>query len=301
MFLRRRVFAYALWSAGCSGVMSGCQSAAAPTPTPRPTPAPAPTPVATAPTAVTTRYTIPALVTDTRYQVESKAVLERDSAGRRESQQLNSRADAVVRQRRQASGALNATGRMYAYAVQSSLGPSTPRIDSLRFEAVLDAQALRVVLQPPLENECDRPESGALALVRDLFVRVPNSVSVGERWRDSTVQLVCRASIPMVVRTTADYEVLDSARRDNEVALRIRRTTATRLEGKVASPWRALEVSGVGTGTLEFELSVLTGAVRTLDGTSTLTMTVTDKTSASAIRAQQVTQRVTTHAQITGK
>ena len=280
-------------------VVSACAPGPTPTPIPRPVPA-APPPVAVAPAPVVTRYTIPGVVTDTHYDIEARTEIDRDSAGRHDKQQLTSRASMLVRERRQANGALSASGRISSYRVTSGLTSTPVVLDSLRFDAVLDSQALRVVSQPPLANECDRPESGALSLIRDVFVRIPVSVAVGDSWRDSTVQLVCRASLPMVVRSTAEYVVLDSARADNSVVLSIRRTTTTTLAGKSASPWRAIDITGTGTATLTFRVAVLSGAVRKLDGSSSLTLTVTDRTSPTALRTQQVTQRVTLSAQAIG-
>jgi hypothetical protein len=240
------------------------------------------------------RYAIPALVTDSRYQVQSIATLERDSAGRRDVQKMTSSAQVVVRLRRQLSGGFDATGRLYGYSVQSALSTTAVAIDSLRFDAVLDSLALRVAMQPPLVNECDRPESGALSLVRDLLIRVPASLTVGARWRDSTVALVCRANLPMVVRTIADYVVTDTAHtREDGVLLVIRRTSNARVEGKLQAPWRSVEVTGLGTGTLDAQVSVRSGAVRRVQSTSTLILTATDRTSPSSVRSQQVTQRVT--------
>ncbi|MBL0171589.1 MAG: hypothetical protein IPP90_12810 [Gemmatimonadaceae bacterium] len=272
----------------------GCAPAA--TPRPAPTTAPAPLPVprpapVPEPTAAV-RYAMPALVTDTRYRVRSTTELERDSAGRRDTQNVSSDAQIVVRLRRRPSGTLSATGRVYDYAVTSALSSTPIAIDSLRFDAVLDSLALRVAMQPPLVNECDRPESGALALVRDLLLRVPSSLAVGDTWRDSTVQLVCRASLPMIVRTVADYVVTDSVRDSGGVHLVIRRTSTTRIEGKTSSPWRAVEVTGTGTGTLDAHVSVVSGAVTRLESASSLTLMVTDRTSSTSVRAQRVLQRV---------
>jgi hypothetical protein len=269
---------------------AACGPGVAPTPVPRPAPPIEAAPVPMAPVA--SHLAIPSLVTDTRYRLETRTQLEVDSAGRRVTQTITSRAQAVVRQRRQADGALTASGKIFDYVVASGLLATPPKLDSLRFDAELDAQALRVALQPPLANECDRPETGALSLVREVLVRVPASVAIGDTWRDSTVQIVCRASVPMIVRTNATYTVLDSARSSDGTLVVIRRTSTTRLEGKTTSPWRALDVTGTGTATLEFRVAVLTGAVRRLEGTSTLTLTVTDKTSPTSLRAQQVTQLV---------
>ena len=263
----------------------------------RPAPVEPPPPVTTVPTPLPAlpraeRYTIPAEVPDTRYKLNSVTGFERDSAGHRENQRLSSEALVVVRLRRRASGALNASGQVLGYAVQSALSSQPIAIDSVRFDAVLDSLALRVVSRPPLVNECDRPETGALTLVRDLLLRVPASLSVGDQWRDSTIALVCRSSLPMVVRTVADYVVTGSVRDGGGLLLVIRRTSSSRVEGKFSSPWRSVAVSGGGTATLDVRVSVETGAVERFESTSTLTLSVSDRTSAAAMRTQQVTQRV---------
>lgn len=265
-----------------------------------PTPAPVDAPVATPVLPTVVRYAVPGLVTDTRYRLESVAQLERDSAGRRDEQSVNSQARVVVRQRRTADGAFTASGQLNGYLVKSALIPAPITIDSLRFQAVLDAQALRVVMQPPLANECDRAETGALAMVRDLLIRVPASVAVGEPWRDSTVQLVCRSSVPLVVRTTNEYVIERTERDGNDTRLIVKRTSASRVEGKTTSPWRAVDITGTGTGALTAHISLLSGAVQRAEGTSALTLSVSDKSSTSALRAQQVTQRVKWSAESVG-
>jgi hypothetical protein len=280
--------------------VSACGPKSVPAPTPSaPPPAvavPAPVPAPAKPVV----FAIPARVTDTRYRVESVADVERDSAGKRDTQRFSSQAQVVVRLRRRPNGAFDGGGRVYNYAVSSALSSSPLAIDSLRFEAVLDSAALRVVMLPPLANECDRAESGALAMARDLLIRVPASLSIGDQWRDSTVQIVCRASLPMIVRTTSNYVVTDSVPGNDGMQLVVRRASNTRMEGKSTSPWRAVEVNGTGTSTLVAHVSVKTGAVQHVADTSSLTLTVTDRSSSAAAREQRVTQRVTLTATIVG-
>ncbi len=277
----------------CAFVVSASGCASGSGPVARPTPASLPAPDAPpGPPPSAARYAIPALVTDTRYRIESVTLFERDSAGRKESQRSTSKAQSVIRLRRSGSGAFVGTGRVFGYSVSSPLSPSPVAFDSLRFDAVQDARELRVVVQPPLANECDRPETGALTLVRDLLVRVPTSVAIGETWRDSTVQIVCRASLPLIVRTAAEYVVMDVSRGDDGLLVAIRRTTTSRVDGRITSPWRSVDVVGTGSGSLDIKVSVATGAVRHVQGTSTMTMTMTDHTPPAARRIQQVTQRV---------
>lgn len=240
-----------------------------------------------------TRLTIPSVVSDVSYQLRSVTELERDSMGRKDTRRYSSQADVVVRTRRTPTGGIEATGRIWRYSITPSLSTTPVAVDSVRFDALLNNVLLRVVSQPPLANECDRPETGALSLVRDLLVRVPQSVAVGEQWRDSTIHIVCRSNIPMTVRTTSDYEVTDIAQRNDGVQVTVRRTSATRMSGKSASAWRPLEIVGIGTGTLTAAIAVSTGAVREVTSTSSLVLTVTDGSAPPGQRVQQVTQRVT--------
>ncbi len=275
-----------------AALLSGCAPTPAPVVVPEVVPAPAPAPEPPPP-AVPVTYHIPARVSDTHYRLGSRTVLERDSAGQRATQELTSRAEAVVRLQRDVSGGFEGDGQLTGYRLLSGLSTIPIAIDSLRFDAVLNGQALRLATRPPLINECDRPESGALTLLRDVLVRVPSTVTIGDQWRDSTVQLVCRASVPMVVRTTSEYLVTDTTRDDAGVHVQVRRTSVSQVSGKSTTSWRIVEVSGSGRADLTARISVMTGAVEQVTGESMLTVTVTDRTTPTLTRAQTVSQRVT--------
>jgi len=278
---------------------AACAPAVTPRTEPTVVPAPVVTPAPDVPRPLV--YAIPSPVTATRYRLESVIALERDSAGRRESQAMTSRAEALVRVRRTPDGGFEADGQLFGYTVTSALSTTPIAIDSLRFDAVLDSLALRVVSQPPLANECDRPETGALALVRDMLLRVPASLTVGDRWRDSSVHVVCRASLPMIVRTTSEYVVTGVERGSEGVQLLLRRTSASRVSGTSSSPWRSVEVTGTGDGVDDARIVVQTGAVERIEGTSTLTLTVTDRTVPTRVRSQQVVQRIRSTARALGR
>lgn len=278
-------------------VATACAPRAVVVPPSRPIPMPAPAPVPVVEVAPT-RFAIPALVTDTRYAIESRTTLLRDSAGRREEQQLSSDARVVVRYRRTPTGGLSGTGRLSQYAVTSGFSATPVRLDSLRFDITLDDVWLRVMPTPALVNECDRPETSALALVREVLLRVPSSVSVGDSWQDSTVQVVCRSNVALVMRTTHRYTVADSSREAGSMQLVVRRVSQSRLEGKTSTAWRSIDIRGTGDATLEARVAVSTGAVQRVESASTLALTVSDRTSSTALRTQQVTQRVTLRARV---
>lgn len=266
----------------------------------------APTPIVRAPTAAPTaaaalpaapeRYTVPMLVPDMRYRVESVAEIERDSAGRKESQRLTSSARVTVRLRRAPNGAFEGSGRVDAYLLRTDGVPAPVLADSVRFDAMLDAQSLRITLHPAVVNACDRPEAGPLAIARELLLRVPASVAIGDTWRDSTTHVVCRALVPLTVRTVSTYTVADVSRDARGSMVQVHRASVMRVDGRLASPWRSVDIGGSGTATLDATVSTASGAVQHVTSSSVLLLTVTDRSSPAAVRTQQVTQRVATTA-----
>lgn len=270
---------------------SACGPKLVPLPPPERRPEPVPVPVVVP--VLPSRFAIPSAVPENQYRIQTVTELERDSAGKKETRRFSSQANVFVRMRRVADGGFEATGRIRGYTITPSLSTTPVVIDSMRFEALLNPTMLRVVSQPLLANECDRPETGALTLVRDLLVRVPASVSIGERWSDSTIHIVCRSNVPMTVRTSSEYDVTQITQRNDGIHVTIRRISTTRMTGKTTSSWQALEVVGIGTGTLTADVAVVSGAVTQVSGNSSLVFTVTDSGAPVNQRTQQVTQRVT--------
>jgi hypothetical protein len=242
---------------------------------------------------VPTRFSLPLIVPETPYRLQTVTELERDSAGKKDTRRFTSQATVAVRMQRTVDGGFEAAGRIRGYSISPSLSTTPVVVDSLQFDALLNATMLRVVARPLLANECDRPETGALTLVRDLLVRVPANVGIGDRWRDSSIHIVCRSNVPMTVRTASEYEIIQTLQRDDGVHVVVRRISTTRMDGKTTSTWRALDVAGIGTGTVTADVSVVSGVVTRVSGNSSMVLTVTDSSAPIFQRTQQVTQRVT--------
>ena len=166
--------------------------------------------------------------------------------------------------------------------------PSLNRIADDLIDAFIDSTSLRVVARPPLANECDRSEVSAMQLARELLVRVPDGVGEGAQWRDSTVTLVCRSGVPLTVYTIT-HSTLATVSRETLV---VRREMTTRLEGKGGSAFRAFDLVGTGSGSQRLEIAARTGILETLQGSSTLTMQLTERIPPGTPRSQQVLQRV---------
>jgi hypothetical protein len=255
-------------------------------------------------------------VTERSYAVRSSATIERDSASRTDVQRIETRVTVALGVSRSNEGNVRGSGRIDAFSVQltgagvvvplppASRAPTTPRttaVDSFKpvlFDAVLDAASMRVTTRPPMVNECDRNEAGAVSVVHELLIRVPASVVRGESWRDSTSSVLCRVGMPITVHATHEYLVESIDGGTSTASLRLKRTTSTRLDGKVTTTWRTLELTGVGTGTDDMRVDALSGAVQSLDGQSVLTVQVSERGRSTATRSQRMTQKSTLHAEM---
>ena len=261
-----------------------------------PTPVPDTTPPVTVPVATVPRVALPARLPSTSWRVQSIARVKVTGGGvsgaAADEQRVQSNALVSWSMERQPSGAMRAAGQVDSFTVRTSFdtqrGTMLPTIPAMvLLEATLDSALFRVSTKPPLANECDRPEAGAAALARELLVRVPNGVRQGDRWKDSSVTLICRSGVPMTVYTKVESR-LDQLTPERLV---VRRESVSRFDGRGGSAFRSLELVGTASGVQTMQIEALRGTVDRLEGTSTLTLQATERTPGNAPRVQQVTQR----------
>lgn len=273
---------------------SSCAGGAAVNSSPIPAPS---SPAALPAGAEARRVSLPLRVMGATWRVSSVARVKVTGGGvsgaAAEEQRIESRGLVSWTVERTSAGAIRASGQVDSFTVRTSFdagkGAMLPTMPGLLLlDATLDSATVRVTTKPPLANECDRPEAGASAMARELLVRIPNGILVGERWRDSSVTLICRSGVPMTVHTT----VTSTVESVDEVVVVVRREMVSRFEGKSGSPFRSLELSGTSTGAQRVEIGAQRGAVERLEGTSTLTLQATERLSGAVPRVQQVTQRV---------
>lgn len=270
-----------------AGLMAACGGSVAPTPLPTPSAPPAP---AVVPAPAVRRTALPASIPGASWIVTSAARLRVNRVP--DEQRVESQARVTWTFDRQPSGSARASGQVDAFTVRSSLdsgrtGAASPAT-RLLIDGLVDSAVVRVVTRPPQANECDRYESSAAALARELLVRVPDGFQVGDRWRDSTVSLVCRSDVPIAVHTT----IISRVERLTDEVVVVRREILSKLDGKGGSAFRSLELAGTGSGEQRVEINARTGILERLQGTSTLTLKVTERAPSLPPRTQDVVQRV---------
>lgn len=224
------------------------------------------------------RVVLPRRTEESRYSIESVARVERDSSGNRESAEIRTTALislTVERDSLQTRG----NGVVDSFVVrglETTGGVTSASMQPLRvpFEFAIDSNQMRVAVVPALANVCDQPETGATTLVRDLVMRLPRDLVVGATWTDSSAAFVCRAGVPIIIRTKNSYFVdrIDGTEEQNEVF--VTRTMETMVEGSSTVAWRARSVRGSGGGTQTIRLNGKTGAIVELDGKTSLTLDV---------------------------
>lgn len=237
---------------------------------------------------------LPARVVSTTWRVTSTAQLRATAPGAPSVEQRSTASGRVSWSfERTNRGALRGIGQVDSFTVRGTLdtarSPATPLASTLvLLEATMDSALLRVATRPPLANECDRQEASAAQLARELLVRIPDGIAVGARWRDSTVSITCRGGVPMTLYTITESSLISL---DDDIA-HVQRDVRVRVDGRGGSPFRALEVTGIGSGMQRARVRLRDGALERLEGQSTLTLQLTERTPPAPPRTVQVVQHV---------
>lgn len=250
------------------------------------------------------RLRLPAVLPTTRWRVSTEASvelqdhpLEHASASALVSWTLNRGND----------GSLRGSGVVDSFTVTTTIradsGRSAPPYVSaqrllqplprLSIGVVLDSVSESLVLSPVPSAGCDQPEMGAAALARYLLVRIPDGVSVGSIWRDSTVVQICRSGVPIEVETLVT-STLDSV---SDVSLAITRRINARYAGSGGSAFRGFELSGVSEALQQVLVDAVSAAVISVSGTETLVLEVSERMPSAPTRTQSVRQQLTLRAE----
>lgn len=257
-----------------------------------------------APRATPTSVSLPMAMPSTGWRVGMESRVE--SRGLAAS--VQQRVSGVVRWElsRTRAGALRGRGAIDSFSVQSSLDSVAIARDArssivspLLVDLVMDSTTVRVTPRPVLSNECDRMETLAASLAREVLIRIPDEVTVGSVWRDSTVSFVCRDGVPMTVTTVTRSRLTDHSTR----RVIIERSGILRIAGSGGTAARGMEIEGEGTTTDRVELDPMRGTMDRLRGERTLTLRIRPQVTSGRPRvvvanppthSVVVTQRVTT-------
>lgn len=275
-------------------------------------------PAPQAPQETPVRVHLPAIVPRATWHVSSVARISINSGdpevdGRASSSEEHATTSALVSWAldRTSPGVLRGTGEIDSFTVHSTIdtifnhvSKPTPALNQddatassgqpaavssfILLDAVLDSLTHRVVTRPARSSGCDLPEAAATELAGQLLMRIPDNLAADDHWRDSTVSVICRAGIPITVTTVVEssIESLEHGR------LTVVRAIRSLIQGNGGSAFRAFELSGQSTGRQRVFLTISSGIVESLEGESTMTLTVSERIPTGVPRIQKVLQNV---------
>ena len=260
--------------AGCG---PGARTARPPAAPPAPTPAPPTTPAPATAAPAANRFAF--LPGQASYDVRSESMVEMTSGP--EAERGKERALVVARVTytidSTARRATALSGQVDALSMDASSrigGATPPPAEPVRFQGAIDARGVHVDIQGAVFG-CVGPagtaQAAGIAAARETVLRVPATIAVATRWRDSVSVMACRGPVPTTVTSVSRYEVtaVDGSR------VRVRRETALQLRGQAIAGGKAVTVTGTGGGLATIELDAALGRLIRINGDTHATITVT--------------------------
>jgi hypothetical protein len=141
-----------------------------------------------------------------------------------------------------------------------------------------------IAFQGAALDDCASPTAAAVEFTRDLWVRPPSRVQVGDAWTDSASLTLCRDGVPLQSTILRAYRVVtvDSAAQFLTI---VRRTRVT-LTGSGALRGDTVSVSGRGTGEATLRLSIRSGWLVDGTGTSQLRLEAVGRSRVQSVEQQ---------------
>ncbi len=252
-----------LFIAGVSGaVLTACAPAMRSLPPSGPEPVVVdPTPVTVARTSSAESVTSAALrygFADDALRARVSTVLRVDSASTFVVDSTVSTANLLLSARSDSGALIRADGMITAFTrtPYARLDPGAPPavLQQLRFVALRGDTLLRIVAQPPLDNECDREETSALALISELLLPLPTTLTIGNRWTDVTRTFSCRGDVPMTTEWRSRYTVdsISMSPSSEPSIAAITREMEITISGSATSAWPKTELRASGSGRLHY-------------------------------------------------
>lgn len=267
----RRFRSIALVPLGIAGILACGSPGTVPA---RPGPAPVPEAVPTRPTG---RWSLRRETGSARYEIRSIATIE--LAGDSVPGDSLSTAMIVSLSIADSGAMLSVTGMIdsleVARGARIRTQDSTPPLP-IALHAVLDRQGGVLQLGSPAataDSLCRAALDPLIAATRDLFVRLPQRLTSGTTWRDSTQATSCRGRLPVTTTTIATYTVLGEQVVAGRALLAIARSTTLSLAGGGEQHGRSATVQGSGSGSGTLLVDPETAALVDARSESTVAMT----------------------------
>ena len=128
--------------------------------------------------------------------------------------------------------------------------------------------------RPAIQDPCTSTAHVPLGALRDLLIKVPESVTVGRQWSDSGSFTTCRDGVRIEVSSRRNFRVVAYEKRPAGAVLLVTRAGQTTLRGISVRGDDTTHVEGIGTNSMQYDLDPVTGSVLSASGTGTLDVVV---------------------------
>jgi hypothetical protein len=245
-------------------LVTACANRALP-PSGVPTPRPAEAPPAM--TTVPASGTIAPPGLPASYALESRAVVVARADSLTRTDTLDTRAMLRVVPR---GAAIDVT--ITTFSIQPASGPTQSLPGAVRAVGRYDG-AGAVAFEGAARAGCGSIAAAAFEGTRDLWVKWPAELRVGDQWRDSASVALCRDGVPLQLVLLRRYVVTASAADSSGRLLTIDRRSTITVQGRGSIRGDSTTLAGEGTGSAVLRLSASTGWVIDGHGTSVLRLT----------------------------
>jgi hypothetical protein len=123
-------------------------------------------------------------------------------------------------------------------------------------------------------DPCSPGAHGALATLRELLVRMPDTLRIGRVWADSGMYVTCRAGISLEVSSRRAFRLTGFELRPEGGVLLVARTATTTVRGIAVRGDDTTRIDGSGSSVLRYDVDAATGEVLGATGTGSLDITV---------------------------
>lgn len=132
------------------------------------------------------------------------------------------------------------------------------------------------VIDPATVTSAACDPNGALATrAQRLIPKIPNHLTVGDKWRDSTMTTGCRGPIPAESTVISNYVVVGDTVIGGSPLLRIQRTDSLSAAGEGADGQHRILISATGSGQADLHFDFSTGRLVSVYGVQNTLLNVT--------------------------
>lgn len=126
----------------------------------------------------------------------------------------------------------------------------------------------------PGADPCGPGAHNALGALRDVMIRLPDTLRIGKEWSDSGRYVTCRAGVLLDLSNTRRFRLVGFELRAGSGVLVVTRTATTAVRGYTVRGDDTTRVEGAGASTLRYEIDPSTGDVVEATGTGSLDLVV---------------------------